>query len=134
MDRSVDPMERSLGRGDPGRMLQFSIRCHPTVPVRTDELEEWLELQIERLRADAPAATLRVSRVSQNLPGTTVDLGWLVEFEVPESEHTLARHHVTSMLADMRLLGFQPTILTPVAAVDWDANGGYALAPADDRG
>jgi hypothetical protein len=108
-------MERRPARAETGGMVNFSIRCHPTVPVATDELEEWLELQLERLRRDAPTSTMRLSRVAQPLPSGTVDVGWLVDFEVPEAERLITRQHVSSMLTDMRLLGFQPTVLAPVA-------------------
>jgi hypothetical protein len=108
-----------MGRASTGDdnvpMLQFSIRCHPSVPVTTDELEEWLELQLEKLRADAPNATVRVSRVTQGLPSGNVDIGWLIEFEVPDEERLVTDHHLSEILTDMRLLGFQPTVLAPVA-------------------
>jgi hypothetical protein len=97
-------------------MLRFAIRCHPSVPVATDELEDWLELQLEKLRAHAPTATVRFARLAQGLPSGSVDIGWLVEFEVPESERRIAHDHVAAILTDMRLLGFQPTVLEPVEA------------------
>ena len=101
-------------RGDTGPMLQFSIRCHPSVPVTTDELEEWLELQLEKLRDDAPNATMRLSRVTQGLPSGSVEVGWLIEFEGPDAERAVTDRHLTEILTDMRLLGLQPTVLAPV--------------------
>src|SRR3954452_14349354 len=113
---TVDPMERRPPGPETGSMLHFSIRCHPPVPVTTADLEEGLERQQERLRRDAPTSTMRLSRVAQPLPSRTVDLGWLVDFEVPEGEGLITHEHVSSMVTDMRLLGFQPTVLAPVAA------------------
>jgi hypothetical protein len=102
-------------------MLQFAIRCHPTVPVPSEELEQWLDVQVERLRADAPTATVRVSHLSQALPSGDVEIGWLLEFEVPESERLLAHEHLAVTITDMVLLGFQPTVLEPVDISAWRA-------------
>jgi hypothetical protein len=110
-------------------MLQFAIRCHPTVPVPSEELEQWLDLQMDKLRADAPTATVRVSHLSQALPSGDVEIGWLLEFEVPESERLLAHEHLAVTLTDMVLLGFQPTVLAPVDTAAWRiADTGAALA------
>jgi hypothetical protein len=111
-------------------MLQFAIRCHPTVPVATDELEEWLELQLERLRADAPTATVRVSRLTQGLPSGALEIGWLLEFELPESERILAHEHLSVTLTDMVLLGFQPTVLAPVDMSAWRVSQGGGAVEA----
>ena len=67
-------------------MVQLAIRCHPCAPVPADELEGWLEQQVDELRALAPHATLRLSRLTQGGPST-------------------------DSLRDMRLLGLQPTLL-----------------------
>ena len=109
-------------------MLQFAIRCHPTVPVPPDELEEWLEAQLDKLRADAPTATVRVSRLAQGLPSGDVEIGWLLEFELPESERVLAHEHLSVTLTDMVLLGFQPTVLEPVDMSAWRVSqSGHAI-------
>lgn len=109
-------------------MHRFAIRCHPSVPVTTSELEEWLELQVESLRADLPTGTVRMSRIVQELPSGSVELGWLLEFEVPERVRLRADDQVWAILTDMRLLGFQPTVLEPVDARAWrNARGAGAL-------
>jgi hypothetical protein len=48
-------------------MVQLAIRCHPRVPISTDELEGWLEIEVKDLRAQAPHATVRLSRLTQAL-------------------------------------------------------------------
>ena len=65
-------------------MLQLAIRCHPCVPVSADELEPWLEQQLDELRADAPHGTLRLSRLTQGAPDLDLEIGWLVELDLPE--------------------------------------------------
>jgi hypothetical protein len=94
-------------------MLQLAIRCHPRVPVSADELERWLERQVDELRADAPHATVRLSRLTQEGPGADLEIGWLVELELAEDEPLLAGHRLADALRDMRLLGLQATLLAP---------------------
>ncbi len=94
-------------------MVQLAIRCHPCVPVPADELEHWLEQQVHHLRAAAPQATVRVSRLTQRAPGADLEIGWLIELELAEDEPLLAGHRLADALRDMRLLGLQPTLLAP---------------------
>jgi hypothetical protein len=102
-------------------MVQFAIRCQRTVPLDPDELERWLEQRVRQLRPAAPTGTLRVSRITQALPSGAVDVGWLLEFELPESELPRIDRPLADALTDMRLLGFQPTVLAPVDASHWRA-------------
>jgi hypothetical protein len=97
-------------------MVQFAIRCQRTVPLDADELERWLEQRVRQLRSAAPTGTLRVSRITQGLPSGSIDVGWLLEFELPESELPSIDESLTDALTEMRLLGFQPTVLAPVDA------------------
>jgi hypothetical protein len=94
-------------------MVKFAIRCQRAVPTDTDELDRWLEQRMRQLRGDAPTGTLRVSRLNQGMPGGPVDIGWLLEFELPESELPLIDDRLSAAVTDMRLLGFQPTVLAP---------------------
>jgi hypothetical protein len=98
---------------DAWRMVQIAIRCHPRVPVPADELQGWLERQVHELRADAPYATVRLSRLTQGGPSVDLDIGWLVELELGEGEPLLTGHRLADALRDMRLLGLQPTLLAP---------------------
>ncbi|HET7427357.1 MAG TPA: hypothetical protein VFJ50_09970 [Gemmatimonadales bacterium] len=90
--------------------MQVAIRCHPCSPVDLDELESWLMREIDQVRASAPDATVRLMRLTQApLTGVPV-VGWLVELEsMPGSG--VADLHLESVLADMRLLGLQPSLL-----------------------
>jgi hypothetical protein len=97
-------------------MVQLAIRCHPRLPVAADELEGWLERQVEELRAEAPHAAVRLSRLTQSRPDAEVDVGWLVELELAEDDPLLAGHRLADALRDMRLLGLQPTLLAPRGA------------------
>jgi hypothetical protein len=98
-------------------MVQLAIRCHPRVPISPDELEGWLELEVKDLRAQAPRATVRLSRLTQGRADTPLDIGWLIELELDPNEPLLAGDRLHQALRDMRLLGLQPTLLTP------DTNG-----------
>jgi len=104
-------------------MVRLAIRCHPCVPVSPDELEEWLVRQVDELRAAAPRATFRLSRLTQTGPRTDLEVGWLVELELLPSEPLLAGNRLADALRDMRLLGLQPTLLAPRSA---STNGGPA--------
>jgi hypothetical protein len=97
-------------------MIQLAIRCHARVPVSADELQHWLERQVDELRAEAPHATMRLSRLTQGGPSAKLDIGWLVELELSEDESLLAGHRLADALRDMRLLGLQPTLLAPPGA------------------
>jgi hypothetical protein len=118
-------MLRPIARGgsgiDPKPMVQLAIRCHPCVPVEADELEGWLERQVDDLRAEAPRATVRLSRLTQSRPEANLDAGWLVELDLDDSEPLLAGRRLADALRDMRLLGLQPTLL---ATRDGWTNGG----------
>jgi hypothetical protein len=98
---------------DAWRMVQIAIRCQPRVPVPADELQGWLERQVHDLRAEAPYATVRLSRLTQGGPSVDLDIGWLVELELGEGEPLLTGHRLADALRDMRLLGLQPTLLAP---------------------
>jgi hypothetical protein len=93
-------------------MTQISIRCHPVVPVAADELDGWLERQVDDLRAAAPHSILRLSRLIQDSPDTEMHIGWLVELELAESEPILDGHGLDDALRDMRLLGLRPSMLS----------------------
>jgi hypothetical protein len=80
------------------------------------ELEEWLELQLDQLRSNAPVIA-RMSRLTQALPNREVAAGWLIEVELTDESHPLDREDLIDALADvftdMRFLGMQPMLLFP---------------------
>jgi hypothetical protein len=98
-------------------MVQLAIRCHPRVPISADELEGWLELEVKDLRAQAPRATVRLSRLTQGSVDSQLDIGWLIELELDPSEPLLAGDRLAQALRDMRLLGLQPTLLIPTPSI-----------------
>ena len=67
---------------------------------------------------------MRLSRLTQELPSIDIDIGWLLELELPEGEPLLARDRLTDALRDMRLLGLEPTLLAPQELSDWSAQRG----------
>ena len=109
-------------------MLQLAIRCHPSVPVDAEDLEEWLEHQVEKLRAKAPHATVRLARLTQHLPNAALDVGWLLELELDDADRASVEQQLDEVLTDMRLLGFQPTVLAPRDAPRLAGTARYAGA------
>jgi hypothetical protein len=91
--------------------MQVAIRCHPYAPVASDELEDWLAREVERIRAAAPDATVRLMRLSQALSAGRVAVGWLIEVEGLRGAVALTDIQLDAVLRDMRLLGLQPTLL-----------------------
>jgi hypothetical protein len=94
-------------------IVKLTIRCHPGVPVEPDELEGWLTAQVRELRAGAPRAIIRLSRLTQHFAGDAA-IGWLLELEMPEGSPLLGEGRLTNTMADMRLLGIEPTALAPI--------------------
>jgi hypothetical protein len=122
----LTPIPARASAVDNQGMVQFAIRCHRYVPVDVDELEHWFEQQILDLRTDAPDGTVRLSRLTQHLPSRELDIGWLLEVEVPETQSALARDRLLVAVRDMRLLGLQPTLLTPFGVAEWRGQPGEA--------
>jgi hypothetical protein len=89
--------------------MPIAIRCHPYAPVAVDEIESWLEREIAHVREEVSGATVRLLRVSQDLPSGDQALGWLIEFDVDRS--FLNGERLAAILSEMRLLGIQPTVL-----------------------
>jgi hypothetical protein len=110
---TLTPIAVGPGGVDDWCMVQLAIRCHPRVPVSADELERWLEWQVDDLRAAAPHGTVRLSRLTQGGPDADLEIGWLVELELAEGEPLLAGDRLGVALRDMRLLGLLPTLLAP---------------------
>jgi hypothetical protein len=110
-------------------MMQLTIRCLPRVPVSADELERWLEREVDEIRAESPQGTVRLSRLTQGLPNVDIDIGWLVELDLPTGQPLLNGDRLSAVLRDMRLLGLQPTLLTPIDLSDWSSRrDDHALA------
>jgi hypothetical protein len=107
-------------------MVQITIRCHPRVPVPCEELELWLKQELVHLRGEVPQASVRLSSLTQHLPSADVDVGWLIELELPDDGPTLEGRDLAVALRDMELLGLQPTLLT--RATEYGAHGPSSFA------
>jgi hypothetical protein len=114
-------------------VVQLAIRCQPTTPISADELEGWLELEMHELRAAVPRATVRLSRLTQGGPKADLDIGWLVELEVAESERLLGEERLADAIRDMRLLGLEPKLLVPLGTNE-ARNGNTAAGGGKDSG
>jgi hypothetical protein len=106
-------------RWDIGPMSCLTVRCRSCTPTSAGELTEWLEDKIAELREGTPGLLVRFTRLVQDLPGTTADDGWLIELELPgereDGPFTLLMSSLRDTLRDMRVLGFDPTLLVPVS-------------------
>ena len=86
------------------------IRCHPRAPVASEDLEEWLEDAVGRVRDDLTAPTaVRFFRVTECLPSGREMAGWLVEID-PGEGRVAADLDLDGLIRDMRLLGLEPTL------------------------
>jgi hypothetical protein len=100
--------------------------------VDSEDLEHWLEQELEELRRESPQGTIRLSRLTQALPTTDFSIGWLIEFDLPEDQHLFSSGRLESVLTDLRLLGFQPTLLAPPGSTKVIHRGGVGAVQAND--
>ena len=98
-------------------MDRFAIHCHPCSPIAAGEVDIWLGVQVDALRAASPGATLRLFQLTQALPTGDTELGWLIEVDAAGGAAPFDRDQLERLLRDMRLLGLQPTVLRPTASV-----------------
>ena len=96
-------------------MDRFAIRCRPYSPISAGEVDSWLGIQVDALRAASPDATLRLFQLTQALPTGETELGWLIEVDAAGGAAPLDQDQLERLLRDMRLLGLQPTVLRAAA-------------------
>jgi hypothetical protein len=132
LNERFHPWTRGFGPSRLKPMAKVTILCHPVTPVPPAELEDWLELQLNQLRSNAPVIA-RMSRLTQPLPNSEVAAGWLIEVELTDESHPLDRDDLTDALAnvfsDMRFLGMQPMLLFPHDLSDLSRALDKALSP-----
>lgn len=113
-------------------MSSLVIRCR-TAPASTAELSGWLEDRLAELRDETPQLLVRLTRLTQDLPDTSVDDGWLIEAEIPgeqpEEPFALLTESLEEIIRDMRILGLDPTLLVPVNLL-FEEPMGASAAPA----
>ena len=101
------------------------IRCRSCTPASAGELSGWLEERVAELREGTPQLLVRLTRLAQDLPGATVDDGWLIEVELQgqqvDGPFTALMATLEEILRDMRILGLDPTLLVPVGLPFGDA-------------
>ena len=98
---------------------RLAVRCHWCTPAPVGELSDWLDERLDELRAEDPELLVRHTRLTQHLPGTTVDDGWLIELErPPDSDGASALlESLEDLMGEMRILGLSPTLLIPEMTV-----------------
>lgn len=114
---ALAPIPDRTSRDDHGLMDRFAIRCHPCSPISAGEVDTWLGVQVDGLRAASAGATLRLFHLTQTLPTGETELGWLIEVDAAGGAAPLDQDQLERLLRDMRLLGLQPTVLRPTASV-----------------
>lgn len=93
-------------------MPTLAIRCHPGPSRSTTELGTWIEEAVERLIAEAPRTTTRLSRLTDSSPSADGHVGWLIELRLPDAQTSVGWGRLVGVLRDMELLGMRPTVLT----------------------
>jgi hypothetical protein len=113
-------------------MTEISIRCRAEDHEVAVQFEQWLG----RKRAASPIlmtdGTVRVSRLTPALATVRGGTGWLIEFELQEDESLIDRQCVAAVVTDLRLLGLEPTVLTPqgiASRPDWHRADAMAQTP-----
>jgi hypothetical protein len=124
------PMSLGVFDVDNRSMSQLAIRCQPPTFVPTREVEQWLEDEVERLRAGSPHASFRLHRITTTETTENIGTGWLIELDSTTGD-LLDRELVDAVLRDFRLLGLRPTLLgtlenedSPTHTGERHANGG----------
>jgi hypothetical protein len=92
-------------------MRQLAIRCQPTTPLPTKEVEQWLETEVARLRAEDPHSSFHWHRVTTTATDPSAGNGWLIELEATSGGDALDEERIAAVLRDLRLLGLVPTLL-----------------------
>jgi hypothetical protein len=93
-------------------MRRVAIRCEPRASVPEEEVEQWLEQEMGRLRGVAPRATLRLHRITAIESSGDGRAGWLIELDATGGGAPLPESSLDATLRDMRLLGLRPRLLT----------------------
>ncbi|MDQ4081872.1 MAG: hypothetical protein M3123_03140 [Actinomycetota bacterium] len=92
-------------------MSRLAIRCDPGTSVATEEVESWLQRELERFRAAAPHASIHLHRLTETKSTAETGDGWLIELDSGYEQDPVDRDRLAAALRDMRLLGLRPTLL-----------------------
>jgi len=92
-------------------MPQLAIRCQPTTPLPTHEVEQWLETEVKRLRAGDPHSSFHWHRVTTTATDASAGNGWLIELDATSGGYALGEERIDAVLRDLRLLGLVPVLL-----------------------
>ncbi len=95
----------------------LTILCHAATPADQGGLEQWLTDQLDEIRSLAPpGALVQLFRLTQGLPDSEIENGWLIEIQAPsewsEVDREPMERALSAILVDMRLLGLQPQTLS----------------------
>ena len=113
------PIARDRRSLDHGRITQLAIRCRAPDHESAVRFEHWLGQK----RASSPIlmtdGAVRVSRLGPALVTVRAGMGWLLECELRQEESLLDWQCLAALITDLRLLGLEPTILTPPDPGSW---------------
>lgn len=94
-------------------MTEISIRCHAKDEEAAVRFEQWLGQKRAASPISMTDGTIRVSRLAPAIVTVRSGAGWLIELEPHEDESPVDWQCVSALVTDLRLLGLDPTVLTP---------------------
>jgi hypothetical protein len=120
IDFAIHARDRSSApRLDHGGVTELAIRCRAPDPESAVRFEQWLGQKCTSSPILMTDGTVRVSRLAPALVTVRASAGWLLEFELCQEESLLDWQCLAAMVTDLRLLGLEPTILTPPGLRSW---------------
>jgi hypothetical protein len=100
-------------------MTRLAIRCRAPDQESAVRFELWLGRQHASSPILMTDGTIRVSRLAPALVTVRAGVGWLLEFEFRQDESLLDWQYLAALITDLRVLGLEPTILTPPGLRCW---------------
>jgi hypothetical protein len=118
------PIARDTRSLEDGGITQLAIRCRAPDQESAVRFEHWLGQKRHSSPILMTDGTVRVSRLSPALVTVRAGAGWLLEFELRQEESLLDWQCLAALITDLRLLGLEPTILTPPGLRSWPPRHG----------
>jgi hypothetical protein len=115
------PTARDTRSLDHGGITQLAIRCRAPDHQSAVRFERWLGQKRASSRIVMTDGTVRVSRLAPALVTVRAGTGWLLEFGLRQEGSLPDGQCLAALITDLRLLGLEPTILTPPDPGSWSS-------------